>query len=128
MLPLGNQTQCCWYLDDTSPSSPQGGFLVRVSPHTGSLVISVKNYSEEAGQYRFTKLDIIKNYMREEQNIEEELNMFHSLLQNFHAHMFNQVPTQNIEEELNMFSLPPSKLQNADTFNQVPTLPCCTKH
>ena len=101
MLPLGNQTQCCWYLDDTSPSSPQGGFLVRVSPHTGSLVISVKNYSEEAGQYRFTKLDIIKNYMREE---------------------------QNIEEELNMFSLPPSKLQNAHTFNQVPTLPCCTKH
>ena len=26
--------------------------MVRVSPHTGSLVISVKTYSEEAGQYR----------------------------------------------------------------------------
>ena len=35
-----------------STFSYKGGFLVRVSPHTGSLVISVKTYSEEAGQYR----------------------------------------------------------------------------
>ena len=70
-----------------SPTSSQGGFLVRVSPHTGSLVISVKSYSEEAGQYRFTTLNIIKNY------IKEELDMFHFLLENFHAHTCNQVPT-----------------------------------
>ena len=39
----------------------QGGFLVRLSPHTSGLVISVKSYSEEAGQYRFPMISISKS-------------------------------------------------------------------
>ena len=45
-------TQVLVIISIMSTFSYKGGFLVRVSPHTGSLVISVKTYSEEAGQYR----------------------------------------------------------------------------
>ena len=34
---------------------------MRLSPHTSGLVISVKSYSEEAGQYRFPMISISKS-------------------------------------------------------------------
>ena len=51
--------ELCWQLQITIFF--QGGFLVRLSPHTSGLVISVKSYSEEAGQYRFHMISISKS-------------------------------------------------------------------
>ena len=51
--------ELCWQLQITIFF--QGGFLVRLSPHTSGLVISVKSYSEEAGQYRFPMISISKS-------------------------------------------------------------------
>jgi len=72
----GEEEKAVWYFGNlaradaeellSSPANTQGGFLVRVSPHTGSLVISVKSYSEEAGQYRFRHYPVAQNIEEEE--------------------------------------------------------------